>query len=530
MTLETLVREETQAPDARKLRRVLVTGAAGCVGSFLLDELLERGYEVQAADRPGLRLAQEGREGLTSVGVDLRDPEAAARCVRGADAVVHAAAVVDISMDFEQLRAINLDSVRTLYEAARREGAAAFIFLSSGSIYRASAERGATPIGEDEPLGPSSDYERTKLWAEEYLRSRPPGGPRVAILRPALVFGPRGRVLGSALATVAPLLARYVGSIPGLKGGPRTNWVHARDVARAAVFLLEHLPPVDTVYNVANDDPLTLGETLAAAARATGLGTLGVGLPLPQTLLRLLGVALQPRLARSALNAVLRRLWRGTVRRHGLRGPLEPRIDREMLDYLSGDVVFDNSRLKAAGFELLYPRFEPAWRETVEWYRKEGWLPPAPAQRKAFRFSETMGGTLTLDEAPENGAHGRERSFRFTVTASADSLRGFLLRGETLRLDGVADVEGIATLQPARGTLDLAPWVRRELVYELEFSSDRGEPLRFYGKKRIRHSRPVSTWTTLRGTVLRCGMPIGQSTLRFDLRELPKLLASARPW
>src|SRR5262249_15754406 len=71
---------------------------------------------------------------------------------------------------------------------------------------------------------------------------------------------------------------------------------------------------------------------------------------------------------------------------------------------------------------------------------------------------------------------GRGRRFRFTVPATAEGRGGFWRGGKPLELRGTAELEGLATAQPARGTLDLAPLLRRELVYELEFCSDRGEP------------------------------------------------------
>lgn len=540
MSVGAVLEPRIDAPKAVRPRKVLVTGAAGCVGHFLVEELLERGDHVVAVDRPGLAFEHEGEAGLDARGVDLRDSREAARAVRGADAVIHAAAIVDISMPFEELRAINLDSVRALYEAAVREGCSDFIFFSSGSVYAPSAAMSGKPITEDAALEASSDYERTKMWAEEYLRSRPAGGPRVAILRPALVFGPAARVLGAALATVPPLLERWGGFIPKLRGGPRTNWVHARDVARAALYLLDHPQDSGSVFNVSNDEALSLGEYLTIASEVAGVKLGRSILEVPDSMMRLLGLTLQPKVIRSTVNAVTRRLWGSISRKSHLTGQLAPRIDREMLVYLANDVIFDNSKLKATGFRLSYPRFEPAWRETIEWYRTAGWLPrantPAPRRdrgksgpRQGFRFAETMSGTVGLDGAARDGAQG-EHQFSFTVTAVAESQRAFWLGGQPLRLHGTATIEGIATRQPARGTLELSPFLRRELVYELEFTSDRGEKLRYFGRKRISARRLLSSWTTLRGALLQDGMPIGKSTLRFDLRDLPGLMLSFRPW
>ena len=52
-----------------------------------------------------------------------------------------------------------------------------------------------------------------------------------------------------------------------------------------------------------------------------------------------------------------------------------PRIDRESLDYASGNFVFDNSKLKAMGFDYRYPDYESGCRQALAWYYENRWLP-----------------------------------------------------------------------------------------------------------------------------------------------------------
>ncbi len=362
-------------------KRILVTGAAGCVGSFVVQELLREGYDVVASDRPGVALPEDleravRRKEIEWRPADLTNPGAAAGLVRGIHNVIHTAAWVDIAVPFEVQAPINLHAVRWLHQAARQAGCELFIHLSTGSLY---APKDG-PLVEADPLMPTSGYELAKLLAEDYLRAA--RGPVVNMLRPALVYGPRGRVLVAPLATFPELLRPLSGVIPRLRGGPRTNLVHALDVARAAVHLLQHPQPHASVFNVACPDVKDLGEYVDIVMATGGVRLAPLRLPFPGGLVRaLVPFLLYDRPIRWA-NALARRLWNRSVRRHGLTGELLPRADREAMPYLAGDTIFSSDALLATGFVFKYPTFEEGWRQTVAWYRAHKWLPEFPDSRE----------------------------------------------------------------------------------------------------------------------------------------------------
>lgn len=365
-------------------RPVLVTGAAGCVGAYVVQELLDSGASVRATDRPGAQVPEELRSALEAGGrslewveADLTDPSVFAGLARGTRGVIHTAAWVDISVPFEVQAPINLHAVRRLYEAARDAGAEMFVHLSTGSLY-APQDR---PLVETDPLMPTSGYELAKLLAEDYLRAA--RGPRVNMLRPALIYGPRGRVLVAPLATIPELLRPLDGWIPKLEGGPRSNLVHAQDVARAAVHLFVHPQPHGSVFNVACPDVKDLGEYMEIIMRDAGVELAPLRLPFPGTAVRvLLPFLLYERPVRW-VNSLARLLWRRTVQKRGLTGDLAPRADREAIPYLTGDTIFSSEALQATGFEFKYPTFEEGWRQTLEWYRRHRWLPDAAGPEQA---------------------------------------------------------------------------------------------------------------------------------------------------
>lgn len=358
-------------PDMKKT--VLVTGAAGCVGSQLVDELLGAGFHVVAADRPGSLLPDPSPGSLDVQPVDLTDALAARSVAQGMDVVVNLAAIVDISMPFDRLAAINLHAVRYLYQGAAEGGASLFIHFSTGSLY----EPAKQPIRETDPLCALNDYARTKLLSEDFVLSRDPNrGPAVNVIRPALIFGPRGRVLVSSLVTVAPLLLRFTGRGVRLRGGPRTNLVHSLDVARAVRFLIEHRQPHGEVFNVANDDPRAAGELVSMALEIGGMRLTRWSVPMPTWLMYCLRPFIDRAIIVGALNRVLAKRWDRIRTAEGLVADgVVPRFDRESLDYVTHDFVFDNSKLKALGFEYTYARLDNGWRQAIAWCCENRWIP-----------------------------------------------------------------------------------------------------------------------------------------------------------
>lgn len=141
-----------------------------------------------------------------------------------------------------------------------------------------------------------------------------------------------------------------------------------------------------------------------------------------------------------------------------------------------------------------------------------------------FKFHEVMEGTL------RRAGETADRPFRFDFEVVAPSALGFLTSvvGETR---GTVNVEGLANGAPAEGTLEMSPFLTRRLRYRFVMKADDGREYRFDGAKSLSYLRPVSTWTTLSGTLYDSeGKVWGTALLRFPLqRELVNLLASFRP-
>ena len=153
---------------------VLVTGATGYVGSYLLDALLARDHAVRALTRSPAP-ALDGRDGVETVRGDVADPASLGGAFDGAEAVVHLVGIIDEDpskgVTFER---IHVDGTRNVAEAARAAGVARFVHMSAN---------GARPDGR-------SAYQTTKWRAEEVVRGA--GFEHLVVFRPSTLFGDPG--------------------------------------------------------------------------------------------------------------------------------------------------------------------------------------------------------------------------------------------------------------------------------------------------------------------------------------------------
>ena len=512
------------------IKKVVVTGASGAVGRCILRNLLSEGIEVRAVDirSPGDDILS--MPGISFVQGDLTDSAFASSIASGMDAVIHTAALVDIGLDYEALYPLNVEAVCNLYIAAAKAGARRFVHFSSGSVYGPGA---GGVVDEDTPLVAKSPYERTKIESEEAIAELYHDmGLEWIVLRPSLIYGPGARFLAAGAAAIPPVLRWVLGEkVPGFKGGPRTNLVHAEDVARAAIFLMRNAAPL-RAYNVADTTPLDAGAILTAAIRAWGIEpAFMIPIPEPESM-RPLRSILDSDAFFDAINAPIGPGWKRLAEEHGLEPGLHLSVDRGSAPYLFQDTVFSVDRLRVRGFTWKHPDFSKSIASVLRWYEDHRWIPriqdvePGGGRTPhvGFSFTETMAGEVDLvDEGRREGG----RPFVFTVTAKALRIDRFLQDAET-RIDGILCWDGIADGVPIQGSLRMPLLSRRQLHYDFTFKADDGETYRFTGRKDVDVLRPLESMTTLPGQVLdSSGDEVASGVARFNLgRDLLPMVAS----
>ncbi len=353
-------------------QRILVTGACESVGSFVVAELLKKGYQVVAVDSNVPSDPQFKGNVTVSTG-NFSDPVFVSSLVDGIHAIIHTKSLADTTLPYAHLAPLNVEAVKILFERAKDAGVTHFIHISSASIYRSSQR----PLKEDAPIEATNDYEKTKVDAERLLLSKAKlVRPYVTILRPSLVYGPRSTHFIASLATLPPLVRSFGPYYLKMKGGPVINMVHAEDVARAAVFLLNAPASYGETFNIADNDPRPFTEFINIAMEAYGLRPLGPGIPYPPTTLI---TSLLPYVSENELLAPLNKmntlLWRRLVKKHRLQEILSPRFEKESIALALQPLVLDTHKLRSLGFQFKYPRFSKGWKHTITWYEEQRWIP-----------------------------------------------------------------------------------------------------------------------------------------------------------
>ena len=350
-----------------KRKTLLVTGAKGTVGAYVVALAEAEGFRVIATDitARGVRVPARGEVRAA----DLRSDSEVARVVAGCDAVVHTAAQMSARAGVSELNDVNTEGVARLFDACRHEGVKRFVHVSTATLYKSAK----SPLCEDDALAPRGPYGLSKQGAEMFLRGNQ-DGPDWTILRPAPIYGNRGRHFAASLLSVGPLLRLVSPILPRPSGGPRATMVHAQDVARAALFCLNEEKTVSGVFNVSDGDALDLGDRLAMTFDAYGLRSVRTGAP-PMAALRFWGKLFQTSGAYQGADVSVLSAWRAVVVRHRLKSALRPSIDRELLTLLYEDLVVDGSRLRDLGFEPKFSHFDEGWAKALRWYQAERWVP-----------------------------------------------------------------------------------------------------------------------------------------------------------
>ncbi|HEX9893168.1 MAG TPA: GDP-mannose 4,6-dehydratase [Gemmatimonadales bacterium] len=262
--------------------RVLVTGANGFTGGWLIRSLLQGGHEVIGAAGPiaGQRLLTPAeRDQVTWVVLDVDDPGSVRACAAVAvDAVVHLAAVSSVAHSLAEPVAtwrVNTVGTMSLLETLavqRRNGISdpLVLVVSTGEVYGPGSSE---PRRETEPVRPVSPYAASKAAAElGGLEIWHRTGLRVVVARPFPHTGP-----GQTARFVVPAflerirIARRAGA-PVVKTGnlePVRDLLDVRDVTAGYLALLERGAPGE-IYNVATGRGLSLEEVFFRVAERVG--------------------------------------------------------------------------------------------------------------------------------------------------------------------------------------------------------------------------------------------------------------------
>ncbi|HEX9655008.1 MAG TPA: NAD-dependent epimerase/dehydratase family protein [bacterium] len=326
--------------------RVLVTGGRGFIGSFLVEELRAKGFQVYCL----LRHKKVTEDWLTGLDIkplegDILDPRSLGAAVRNMDYVFHLAGLTK-AVSREQFYQVNVQGTTNMLDAVVKDNRPLKRFVLVSSLAAAGPSPDGKPLNESHPVHPVSDYGASKLQAEQAALAYAPDIP-ISIVRPPAVFGPRDRDVFTFFK-----YARQ-GWWPKMSGGPRfASLIYVKDLAGGLLQVAQSQAAVGQTFFLCNDDFYSWDDIadLMAQFFATRVRTI----PIPISL--------------GFLAAAVSEMFGKIVGKAALMN-----LDK-FRELKATHWICDNSKAKKeCGFRIEH-ELNVALAETVAWYQANGWL------------------------------------------------------------------------------------------------------------------------------------------------------------
>jgi len=262
-----------------KDKKILVTGAAGFIGSNLVDTLLQFKGTVIGIDNlfngKLNNLAQASKDpSFTFYKVDIRDFNFLLKICKEIDIVYHMAAFTSVPDSVSMPRScndINITGTFNILECGRIYNIKAIIFASSGAVY---GDTITLPMKEDMPTNPISPYGVTKLTGEKYLYQYSKNyGMNTIALRYQNVYGPR-----QDMSPYSGVISKWLGNLQNHKnlliygdGEQIRDFVYIKDVINANLKAAESQKVEGEVFNIGSDTKITINELAQSIKELWGL-------------------------------------------------------------------------------------------------------------------------------------------------------------------------------------------------------------------------------------------------------------------
>jgi nucleoside-diphosphate-sugar epimerase len=321
--------------------RAFVTGGTGFVGSHLVEELLRRGTDVRALVRSTPKWLDGLPVEVLPGGLD--DTVALEKALRDVDAVFHVGGLTRAPAEADLFEA-NVEATRRLLDAAAGAGVPRVLVTSSQAAAGPSA---GAPLDESAPMRPLSAYGRSKAAMEEMVRAHDIAD-RTVIVRPPSVYGPREADIHTIIRTAD---RQRIFPVVGDPGAPALALVHIDDLVRGMADAAESDAAAGGTFFLTGERDYAWDELHRALERALGHRVLRVPVP-------------------GALVVPAGALAEGAGRLFGRYPP----INREKARELRAEWRASSARAADTfGFEPTVG-LDAGMRDTVQWYRKHGWL------------------------------------------------------------------------------------------------------------------------------------------------------------
>ena len=261
------------------MKKILVTGADGFIGSHLVEYLVKKDYKVKALTLYNLYnswgwLDHLPKNILNSVDVhmgDIRDTYNVAKAVRGCDYVLHLAALIAIPYSYYAPQSyidVNVNGTLNILEASKQFGIKKVIQTSTSEVY-GSAQY--VPIDENHPLVGQSPYSASKIAADQLAYSFYSSfNTPVTIIRPFNTFGPRQ----SARAIIPTIICQLLNGRKNIELGsllPKRDFNYVNDIVRGFERALFKKDIIGEVINLGTNYEISIKDLVKLIAEILGV-------------------------------------------------------------------------------------------------------------------------------------------------------------------------------------------------------------------------------------------------------------------
>src|ERR1700736_2228484 len=260
------------------LRKILLTGAGGFIGSHLAEELVRRNFSVRAFVHYNSMSSHgwldsspaEIRDQLDVFSGDIRDSNGVRTAMKGCDAVFHLAALIAIPYSYhspDTYVETNIRGTLNVLQAARDIDASHVLLTSTSEVYGTAQ---FVPITEDHPLQAQSPYSASKIGADQLALSfeRSFGTP-VTIVRPFNSYGPRQ----STRAVIPTIITQIAAGRRAIKLGsisPTRDFNFVADTVAGFLAALGTRAGIGEVINIGSGFEISIGDTAKTIAELMG--------------------------------------------------------------------------------------------------------------------------------------------------------------------------------------------------------------------------------------------------------------------
>ena len=238
------------------MKTVLVTGATGFLGKYVIEELAEHGYQVRAFGRNSKVGRSLENSSVSFFKGDLTKADDVLEACKGMDLVVHAGALSTIWGAWEDFYHANVLGTKYVLEACRQTGIQRLVYVSSPSIYAAPKDQLAIKESDAPEENNLNNYIRSKLASEKLFNDYPDV--------PSIILRPRG-LFGIGDTSILPRvinLSQKLG-IPLIGDGRQLmDMTCVENVALAIRLAIEASEAKGEVYNITNGEPRAFRDLL----------------------------------------------------------------------------------------------------------------------------------------------------------------------------------------------------------------------------------------------------------------------------